>query len=71
MNRYGWLLIVVGLLIAGTVGFNFEVACLADPAMNDPLFGFLSMVGVWTGLITAGLGAVFVARSRGVPTPPI
>jgi hypothetical protein len=71
MGRYGWILIAVGLIIAGVVGLNFAAYCLADPQRNDPLTGFLSMVGVWIGLITAGVGAVFVARARGVPTPPI
>jgi predicted Kef-type K+ transport protein len=71
MRRYGWILIAVGLTIAGVVGLNFVAYCLADPQRNDPLTGFLSMAGVWAGLMTAGIGAVFVARTRGVPTPPI
>ena len=32
MKRYGWILIAIGLIIAGVVGLNFSVAAvLADP----------------------------------------
>jgi hypothetical protein len=53
------------------VGLNFVLVCLVNPHLNDPLLGFLSMVGVWFGLITAAVGALMVAKSRGIPTPPI
>lgn len=71
MRRFGWLLIGVGLVVAVTIGFNFILACYVDPDRNDPVLGFFSMAGIWAGLITAGIGAVNVARSRGFPTPPL
>jgi hypothetical protein len=71
MRHNGWTLIVLGLAIASVVGLNFLAYCLENPNLNDPLIGFLSMVGFWVGLLTAAVGAVFVARSRRVPTPPI
>jgi hypothetical protein len=71
MRRSGLILIAIGLIFAGAVGLNFVAYCLADPLRNDPLTGFLSMAGVWTGLLTAAVGAVFVTRTHGVPTPPI
>lgn len=61
VSKYGWLLCGIGLVFAGSIGFNFLLFCYENPDTNDSLWGCLSMAGVGAGLLTAAIGALRTA----------
>ena len=69
-RRLGWVMVACGLTAAAGVGVWFTWLCALDPTANDPGAGTLFTVGWWSGVLTAAVGAVTVARARGARTPP-
>ena len=71
MKRRGVFLIVIGLSFAAATAARFVWLLYLNPDTNDPLAGFLTMVGFWAGLLTAGIGCATVAQSWGILAPPV
>jgi hypothetical protein len=71
MIRFGWVCIVVGLLVSAGSALEFLLRYLADPTANDPVMGFLVAVGFGGGIVVATVGGAMVAKANGRWVPPI
>jgi hypothetical protein len=71
MARLGWILMAVGLTVAAGFAARLAWFTIFEPETNIAMGGFVLTFGLWIGLITAAVGAVTVAKTRGVKTPPL
>jgi hypothetical protein len=71
MKSLGIALIIYGLLGILACAAWLSWMIVVEPEISDAVAGFLSTIGMWTGLLLAAFGIVLVVKHRGGWVPPL